>query len=147
MTANQTVVELGTDFEGHRRRAQATSMQVVTTGAGRTANLRLGSFRCSDVPAVIAPGKAWERRMLDELKPIGRSPAGESPAPAKVGHRPEPSVAWRGGNPGCEAYTGGMQAAVMEPRKVTERGSRRRLLSGRQHQGAEMAWRRGPPGS
>ena len=31
--------------------------------------------------------------------------------PAKAGHQPEPSVAWSGGDPGCEAYTGGVQAA------------------------------------
>jgi hypothetical protein len=37
-------------------------------------------------------------------------PAGESPVPERVGHPPEPSVAWTGGDPGCEAYTGGVQA-------------------------------------
>ena len=31
--------------------------------------------------------------------------------PAKAGHQPEPSVAWSGSDPGCEAYTGGVQAA------------------------------------
>ena len=33
-------------------------------------------------------------------------PAGESPDPVEVGHQPELSVAWFGGDPGCEAYTG-----------------------------------------
>ena len=28
-----------------------------------------------------------------------------------VGHQPESSVAWSGGDPGCEAYTEGLQAA------------------------------------
>jgi hypothetical protein len=28
----------------------------------------------------------------------------------KASHPPEPSVAWCGGDPGCEAYTGGVQA-------------------------------------
>ena len=37
-------------------------------------------------------------------------PSGESPGPVRVGHPPEPSVAWFGGDPGCEAYTGGRQA-------------------------------------
>lgn len=30
---------------------------------------------------------------------------------AKVVHQPEPSVAWCGGDPGAEAYTGCLQAA------------------------------------
>jgi len=38
-------------------------------------------------------------------------PAGASPEPVKVGDPPEPSVAWLGGDPGCEAYTGSLQAA------------------------------------
>jgi len=38
-------------------------------------------------------------------------PAGESPDPVEVGHQPEPSVAWSGGDPSCEAYTGSVQAA------------------------------------
>ena len=31
--------------------------------------------------------------------------------PVKVGHQPESSVAWSGGDPGCEAYTESVQAA------------------------------------
>jgi len=30
--------------------------------------------------------------------------------PAKASDQPEPSVAWSGGDPGCEAYTGSEQA-------------------------------------
>lgn len=33
--------------------------------------------------------------------------------PGKAGDQPVPSVAWTGGDPGCEAYTGGMQAALI----------------------------------
>ena len=29
----------------------------------------------------------------------------------KAGHQPESSVAWSGGDPGCEAYTESVQAA------------------------------------
>ena len=38
-------------------------------------------------------------------------PAGASSEPVKVGDQPEPSVAWPGGDPGCEAYTGSLYAA------------------------------------
>ena len=38
-------------------------------------------------------------------------PAGLESRPVKVGHQPEPSVAWCTGNRHCEAYTGSAQAA------------------------------------
>ena len=47
--------------------------------------------------------------MKNETETLRRNPAGES-RPAKAGDQPEPSVAWYGGNPGCEAYTGSVQA-------------------------------------
>jgi hypothetical protein len=39
-----------------------------------------------------------------------RDPPGASPEPVRIGHLPEPSVAWREGDLACEAYTGGLQA-------------------------------------
>ena len=39
-----------------------------------------------------------------------RDPPGASPEPVRIGHPPEPSVAWCGGDLACEAYTGGLQA-------------------------------------
>jgi hypothetical protein len=65
-----------------------------------------------DASAESAPGKAWARRMPceDMTETLQRNPAGES-RPAKAGDQPEPSVAWFGGNPDCEAYTGSMRAA------------------------------------
>ena len=41
--------------------------------------------------------------------------AGAQSRPAKVGHPPEPSVAWCGSDPGCEAYTGSVQAVGWSP--------------------------------
>ena len=38
-------------------------------------------------------------------------PAGLESRPVKVGHEPEPSVAWCTGNRHCEAYRGSAQAA------------------------------------
>ena len=63
------------------------------------------------VSAESAPGKAWVRRTPCEnvTETLLRNPAGQS-RPAKAGDQPEPSVAWYGGNPGCEAYTGSVRA-------------------------------------
>ncbi len=65
-----------------------------------------------DVSAESAPGKAWARRMTCRtmIETLRRNPAGQA-RPAKAGNQPEPSVAWFGGNPDCEAYTGSMRAA------------------------------------
>ncbi len=64
------------------------------------------------VSAEGAPGKAWARRMTCRtmIETLRRNPAGQA-RPAKAGNQPEPSVAWFGGNPDCEAYTGSMRAA------------------------------------
>ncbi len=64
------------------------------------------------VSAESAPGKAWARRMTCRtmIETLRRNPAGQA-RPAKAGNQPEPSVAWFGGNPDCEAYTGSMRAA------------------------------------
>jgi hypothetical protein len=43
------------------------------------------------------------------IETLRRNPAGQT-RPAKVGNQPELSVAWLGGNPDCEAYTGSMRA-------------------------------------
>ena len=61
--------------------------------------------------AESAPGKAWVRRTTCEsvTETLRRNPAGQ-PRPAKAGDQPEPSAAWYGGYPGCEAYTGSVQA-------------------------------------
>ncbi len=41
-------------------------------------------------------------------------PAGANPDLDKADHQPEPSVAWcSGGDPGCEAYTGSLWAALL----------------------------------
>ena len=47
--------------------------------------------------------------------------------------QPEPSVAWSGGDPGCEAHTGSLAGRVIEPRNRRDRGSRRRDGRGRHH--------------
>ena len=75
------------------------------------ASPRESSFYISGVSAESAPGKAWVRRMACEsvTETLRRNLAGQS-RPAKGGDQPEPSVAWCGGNPGCEAYTGSVQA-------------------------------------
>jgi hypothetical protein len=39
-----------------------------------------------------------------------RGPSGASPEAVRIGHPPEPSVAWCEGDLVCEAYTGGLQA-------------------------------------
>ncbi len=39
-----------------------------------------------------------------------RDPSGASPEAVRIGHPPEPSVAWCEGDLACEAYTGGLQA-------------------------------------
>jgi hypothetical protein len=72
----------------------------------------------SGVSAEGAPGKAWVRRMPCEsvTETLRRNPAGQS-RPAKAGNQPEPSVAWCGGNPGCEAYTGSVQAVRLSLEK------------------------------
>ena len=54
----------------------------------------------------------------------------------RLASQPEPSVAWCGGDPGCEAYTGSLAGRVIEPRNSRDRGSRRRDVCGRQHRGA-----------
>jgi hypothetical protein len=63
------------------------------------------------VSAEGAPGKAWVGRMpcKDVTETLRRNPAGQA-RPAKAGDQPEPSVAWNGGNPGREAYTGSVWA-------------------------------------
>ena len=62
----------------------------------------------------IAPGKAWKRgknaKGVEQSETSCSDPPGESPEPARTGHPPEPSVAWCGGDPACEAYTEGVQA-------------------------------------
>jgi hypothetical protein len=49
-----------------------------------------------------APGEAWERRM-DNLKPFVRTQRVISPARTRLASQPEASLAWRWGNPPCEA--------------------------------------------
>jgi hypothetical protein len=62
----------------------------------------------------VAPGKAWKERKRAKgqanQKLLIATPPGESPEPARIGHPPEPSVAWCGSDPACEADTGGVQA-------------------------------------
>ena len=61
----------------------------------------------------VAPGQAWRGGMVHSM--VRRNPqcvpAGLESRPVKVGHQPEPSVAWCTGNRHCEAYTGSAQAA------------------------------------
>ena len=67
--------------------------------------------RAGDLSAESAPGKAWVRRTTceDMTETLQRNPAGQS-RPANAGDQPEPSVAWFGADPGCEAYTGSVRA-------------------------------------
>ena len=75
-------------------------------------------------------------------------PAGERPDRPRLASQPEPSVAWSGGDPGCEAYTGSLAGRVIEPRNRSPRGSRRCDKSGRPHRGAEPGRALAvPPGS
>ena len=75
-------------------------------------------------------------------------PAGERPDRPRLANQPEPSVAWSGGDPGCEAYTGSLAGRVIEPRNRPHRGSRRCDKSGRHHRGAETGRALAvPPGS
>ena len=88
------------------------------------------------------------------------NPAGENPVPAKVSHQPEPSVAYCGSNPSCEAYTGSVQAASLshemklntEPTPFSERKAeslarngkceavRRGPRAGHVHKGCPGTW-------
>ena len=91
--------------------------------AGRDLPHRPDALELSDVEAVeadergitgscVAPGEAWGGGMrCSELRNPLSIPAGSQSRPAKAGHQPEPSVAWRSGNRRCEAYTGSAQAA------------------------------------
>ena len=75
-------------------------------------------------------------------------PTGERPDRPRLANQPEPSVAWSGGDPGCEAYTGSLAGRVIEPRNRSPCGSRRCDKSGRHHRGAEAGRALAvPPGS
>jgi hypothetical protein len=52
-----------------------------------------------------APGKLGEggSNDLKQSRNLRMEPCRGKPCPVAVGHRPEPSLAWNGGNPGCEA--------------------------------------------
>jgi len=67
---------------------------------------------------VIAP-RSLEREDGDgqQLMPetLCRDPVGNHSHPAEAGHQPEPSVAWFRSDPGCEAYTGSVQAVGWSP--------------------------------
>ena len=79
---------------------------------------------------------------------FGCDPTGERPDRPRLANQPEPSVAWSGGDPGCEAYTGSLAGRVIEPRNRPPCGSRRCDKSGRHHRGAEAGRALAvPPGS
>nr|WP_242477237.1 MaoC/PaaZ C-terminal domain-containing protein [Halochromatium glycolicum] len=51
-----------------------------------------------------------ESERISESETPCCGPPGASPEPVRIGHPPEPSVAWCGSDPACEANTGGVQA-------------------------------------
>ena len=75
-----------------------------------------------------------------------RDPAGIHSCPVRVGRPPEPSVAWRRGDPPLRSVHRECAGRAIEPRKLTTRGSRRHQICGRQHRCVEQASRRGPAG-
>ena len=84
----------------------------------------------------------------DMTETFGCDPTGERPDRPRLANQPEPSVAWSGGDPGCEAYTGSLAGRVIEPRNRSPCGSRRCDKSGRHHCGAETGRALAvPPGS
>ena len=84
----------------------------------------------------------------DMTETFGCDPTGERPDRPRLANQPEPSVAWSGGDPGCEAYTGSLAGRVIEPRNRPPCGSRRCDKSGRHHRGAEAGRALAvPPGS
>ena len=49
-----------------------------------------------------APGKAWERGM-ERPETFHWDPVGSQPHPGRLASHPEASLAWRWGDPPCEA--------------------------------------------
>ena len=59
-------------------------------------------------PGKLGKGGCHARFVMAET--LRGNPAGRQSRAAKVGHQPEPRVAWCGSDPRCEAYPGSVQA-------------------------------------